>query len=348
MADGAIQAALLNHDRVRRTTDIPLFYGKKSKDTIQPQQYIERLEKAARVAQWPDDQRRCDEFTLSLRENALSWYNTLDNIIGFNKNNWNDLKAKFLEAYAPKYSAKALCICFQDLRQKPDETVQDFYNRVSDTFRNAYQVKPDHTITYEGAMHDGITQAHANEILLQGVTRMQLLMLNTMFLGGLKEDIRNRVLEEGPTRPDDSVKLAREIESIINDRRKDRGIVITSIEASEAEDGLDVGEIDEEEANHLNAVNAVLRRKGRPQYRFRLRPRGGQQKGSDGNGLRDGLNGTGAIICFFCNKPGHRIAQCYARNGSGRGRGGRGGGRRVATVDTAVSAVTQPQETLNF
>jgi hypothetical protein len=272
----------------------------------------------------------------------------LDNIIGFNKNNWNDLKAKFLEAYAPKYSAKALCICFQDLRQKPDETVQDFYNRVSDTFRNAYQVKPDHTITYEGAMHDGITQAHANEILLQGVTRMQLLMLNTMFLGGLKEDIRNRVLEEGPTRPDDSVKLAREIESIINDRRKDRGVVITSIEVGEAEDGLDVGEVDEEEANHLNAVNAVLRRKGRPQYRFRLRPRGGQQKGSDGNGLRDGLNGTGAIICFFCNKPGHRIAQCYARNGSGRGRGGRGGGRRVATVDTAVSAVTQPQETLNF
>ncbi len=68
-------------------------------------------------------------------------------------------------------------------------------------------------------MHDGITQAHANEILLQGVTRMQLLMLNTMFLGGLKEDIRNRVLEEGPTHPDNSVKLAREIKSIINDRR---------------------------------------------------------------------------------------------------------------------------------
>ena len=197
-------------------------------------------------------------------------------------------------------------------------------------------------------MHDGITQAHTNEILLQGVTRMQLLMLNTMFLGGLKEDIRNRVLEEGPTHPDNSVKLAREIESIINDRRKDRGVVITSIEVGEAEDGLDVGEVDEEEANHLNAVNAVLRRKGRPQYRFRLRPRGGQQKGSDGNGLRDGLNGTGAIICFFCNKPGHRIAQCYARNGSGRGRGGRGGGRRVATVDTSVSAGTQPQETLNF
>jgi hypothetical protein len=110
--------------------------------------------------------------------------------------------------------------------------------------------------------------------------------------------------------------------SIINDRQRDQGIVVTSIESGEAEDGLDVGKVDEDEANHLNAVNTVLRRKGHPQYRFRLRPRGQQQKGSDGNGLRDGLIGTGAIICFFCNKPGHRITQCYARNGSGRGRGG--------------------------
>jgi hypothetical protein len=118
----AIQQALIAHDRVRRTTDIPLFYGRKGKDTIEPQQYIERLERAVTVAQWPDDQMRCDEFVLSLWDNALSWYSMLDNIIGFDKNVWNELKKKFLEAYAPKYSAKALCICFQDLRQKNDET----------------------------------------------------------------------------------------------------------------------------------------------------------------------------------------------------------------------------------
>jgi hypothetical protein len=33
-------------------------------------------------------------------------------------------------------------------------------------------------------------------------------MMNTVFLGGLKEEIRNRVLEEAPTKPD----AAREIE----------------------------------------------------------------------------------------------------------------------------------------
>jgi len=272
----------------------------------------------------------------------------LDNIIGFNKNNWNNLKNKFLEAYAPKYSAKALCICFQDLRQKNDDTVQDFYNRVLDTFQNSYQTKSDHTTTYVGTMHDGITQAHADEIMLQGVTQMQLKMLNTMFLGSLKEEICNRVLEEGPTHPDDSVKAAREIESILNDKRRDKGVIITSIEEADPEDGLDVGKVDEEEANHLNAVNAVLRHKGRPKYRFRMRPRGGSQRGSDGIGLRDGFNGTGAIIFFFCNKLGHRIAQCHTKAASGRGRGGTRG-RRVAAVEATTPKTGQAnQDTLNL
>jgi hypothetical protein len=346
-----IQQALIAHDRVRRTTDIPLFYGKKGKDTIEPQQYIERLERAATVAQWPDDQRRCDEFVLSLRDNALSWYSTLDNIIGFNKNVWNELKKKFLEAYAPKYSAKALCICFQDLRQKNDETVQDFYNRVSNTFKNAYQEKPDHTITYVGTLHGAITQAQANEIMGQGVTRMQLLMLNTMFLGGLKEEIRNRVLKDGPTEPDASVKAAREIETILNDKKKEKGVFITSIEEEEEgpEEGRDMGDVDEEEAAQLQAINAILRKKGRPQYRFRVRPRGGSQMGFDGTGPRDGFNGTGAVICFFCNKPGHRIAQCRAK-AAGRGRGGGGArGRRVATLEGASSRPAQDsQNSLNY
>jgi len=89
MAAAQIQQALIAHDRVRRTTDIPLFYGKKGKDTITPQQLVERLERASRVAGWDalanPGQRKTDEFFLSLRENALSWYNTLDNIIGYNR-----------------------------------------------------------------------------------------------------------------------------------------------------------------------------------------------------------------------------------------------------------------------
>ncbi len=134
---------------------------------------------------------------------------------------------------------------------------------------------------------------------------MQWLMLNTVFLGGLREEIRSRVLEEGPTEPDESAQLAREIESIINDRRKEKGYNVTNILASETEaDPEDVGEVDEEEAAQLHEVNAILKRKGWPQYKFRVKSRGPNSSS---------FNGTGAVICFYCKKPGHRIAQCRTK-----------------------------------
>jgi hypothetical protein len=228
------------------------------------------------------------------------------------------------------------------LRQKSDESVQDFYNKVSDTFRNAYQTKPDHTVTFVGNLPGTATQAECNDVLKQGVERMQLLMLNTVFLGGLREEIRTRVLEDGPTNPDDSVKAARDIESINNDKRREKGFHVTSIEGPpEDEEAEDVGEVDEQEAAQLREVNAILRKKGRPQYRFRVRPQRGQQRGSYGTRANGNFNGTGAIVCFFCNKPGHQIAQCRDNPATKRGRGR--GRRRVA----AVEEVTNGQDSNN-
>ncbi len=206
---------------------------------------------------------------------------------------------------------------------------------MTDTFRNAYRTKPDHTVTYQGNLH-GSTQAQCNEIMLQGVNWMQWLMLNTVFLGGLREDIRTRVLEEGPTEPDESAKLAREIESIISDRRRERGYNVTNITASEADnDPEDVGEVNKEEAAQLREVNTILRKKGRPQYKFRIKPRG-PNSGS--------FSGTGAVICFFCNKPAHRIAQCRTKMAAGRS--GRGRPRRVTAIEEADGPASQ--KSLNY
>ena len=84
---------------------------------------------------------------------------------------------------------------------------------------------------------------------------MQLLMLNKVFLGGLREEIRNRVLEIGLTKPDDSVKAAREIKSINNDWRKEKGFKFTSIEGPhEDEEAKDVGDVDKQEAAQLREV----------------------------------------------------------------------------------------------
>jgi hypothetical protein len=104
MAAEDIAQAVTQHDKVHRSTDIPLFYGRKDKDTISPHQLVERLAHGARVANWNDDECICDEFFLCLRDKAISRANTLNNVPGFDKGNWASVKAEFLAAYATKYT----------------------------------------------------------------------------------------------------------------------------------------------------------------------------------------------------------------------------------------------------
>ncbi len=140
---------------------------------------------------------------MCLRDGAMSWYNTLEKIIGFNTASWADTKTEFMKAYAPRYTAKTLCTNFQDLLQ----TVQDFYNYVSDVFRDVYQVKPAHILTCP-AERQGLTQAQGDELQLGGIMAKQLLMMNMVFIGGLREEILVKVLKMGPTRIQEWVDLA--------------------------------------------------------------------------------------------------------------------------------------------
>ena len=210
----ALETALNNHDRSKRSSDIPLFYGTKDKDTVNPQQLVDRIERAAAISNWDSPvgndadaadlglargaKRRADELYLCLRGKAISWFHTLEHIPGFVNTNWDDLKKEFLDAYAPRYTARTLCVTLQELRQRSEENVQDYYNRVSDAFRNAYKEKPDALKNFDGtdAQRGGANPATANLINLLGVQKMQLHMMNTIFIGGLRDELRSKVLED--------------------------------------------------------------------------------------------------------------------------------------------------------
>ena len=47
-----LQEALNAHDRVCKSTDLPLFFGRKDKDTVPPNLLLDRINGAATVAQW--------------------------------------------------------------------------------------------------------------------------------------------------------------------------------------------------------------------------------------------------------------------------------------------------------
>jgi hypothetical protein len=75
---------------------------------ISPHQLLERINRAKHLANWPVDECMCDKFYLCLRDRAISFSNTLDNIPGFNKNNWTDVQREFPAAYATKFTACTL------------------------------------------------------------------------------------------------------------------------------------------------------------------------------------------------------------------------------------------------
>jgi len=147
----------------------------------------------------------------------------------------------------------------------------------------------------------------------KAVDWMQLLMLNTVFLGSLKEDICTWVQEEGP----------QQAQWLSQDTQRNW----KHHQWQEEREGLPCNEDWRprgrwswgDKAAQLCEVNAILIMIVWPQYCFRVQPWRGLQRGPNGTRAGDSFSRTGAITCFFWNKPGYRIAKCHKNPSAGWG-----------------------------
>ena len=296
----ALAAALADHDRIRKSTDLPLFYGRKDKDVITAHQLMERLNRAAVIVGW-DDARKCSEFYLILRDRAIHWWNSLDNeeINNITVDNWVELQAAFLRAYAPKYTAKSTCNIFIDLQQKNGESVQDYYLRVDDGFRRMCETKPftieaqvvAPLLPQDAVVAAGLTVEQALVYKLEGVRQQEKFLLHQLFIAGLREDIRTKMMEARHMTVRATVDAAREFETILADRRGGR----THVTALEE---------DEDKQDEEGEVDAIRGRDGK------FKPNNNGNRPSNGaNGNRKPFSG----LCRFCKKPGHLQRFCFER-----------------------------------
>jgi len=305
MAD-ALQAALNAHDRVRKSTDLPLFYGKKEKDTVTPNVLLDRINRAAVIANWNTDERKCTEFYMILRDRALIWWDSLENADNVDRDNWTEIQKEFLAAYAPKFTARTTCTNFQDLTQRTGENVHDYYLRVTEAFKKMCDAKPA-AIRDVRVDRGAATEAQATAIKKEGIIDSERFFLHQLFIAGLKEDLRTKIMEAGKTNIQDSLTIARELEVILNDRKKTSPGGVTSVKNEENKTEEDNEELDEED---LTTLNAIRFQRGKPPLKnfrrsgFQARPPFQQRQQGQGQGTPK---------CRYCKIPGHVQKVCRKR-----------------------------------
>jgi hypothetical protein len=311
-----MQNALERHDRLKKSTEIPLFYGSKDKDTVLPSLIVDRIDSAAETARW-DDRQKCRELIAILREKAVRWYRGLEDV-EVDVRNWNQLKEAFLASYEPKFTAKTNCTNFHDLIQGPNEEVQEYYNRITEVFLRICQTRPANmaNLVRDWAPAPQVAAADANAAAIaaveahnanamtapqnraadkmEGILHCQRFFKQQIFIASLRDEIRFEVMKEGRETMKDTLDSARQHEVMLSDiKKKGPTQHVQSITSDESN-------MTEEQWVQINAVLMQQGRRPLPRPNsFRPRPR------------RFGGN------CRYCKKPGHMQKDCISRKKAG-------------------------------
>ncbi len=299
-AGPALAQALNDHDCMRRSTDIPLFYARRKKDTVLPRILIDRIEDAAAIATW-DEARKIRELKLCFRERAIIWYKSLkDDNIDFAV--WDDVKKEFLDTFEPKYSAKTVCANFADLRQHPEESMNNYRCRVQVAYDRLIDNKP---ATMAAVRLAGATVDQAKA---EGINDLALFFKHQLFLARIKDPIRDKVLEAGKATFQESMKLAREIEAIQNDRKRSQKIaaIKSTMQPSEAA-AIFWDELADEEIEQIAAVHHQ-----QPPRNNNFNAASTRAPAANAAQIRSNGPRNPNIVCRYCKKKGHMQRECHS------------------------------------
>jgi hypothetical protein len=284
-----VAQALNDHDCSKRSTDIPLFYGQPGRDTIAAHLLIICINDAATIAGWAIDQKIL-KFKMSLRDKAVGLFEGFIED-GLDVDDCDVVKAEFLESYKHKYSAKTTCTNFTELTQKTDKSINDYTYHVQMAHKHLTDNKP-------------ATMAAVKEAKAEGIADTFKFVKHQLFLAGLKDGIRNKVLQAEKATFNESVKVARNLETIQNNHKR-----LNKITAAKAK-------LQPEEANDIiweNLTEQEIEQVAALQARNNRFPPKNNNGLARNNGQAHNSSASNPnIICRYSDKKEHRQKECFS------------------------------------
>ena len=141
-AAAAAGAALQADKIIKKSTDLPWYYGIPAKETISASDLITRLEAAAGVSNWDTDDKKIRELYLLFGEEALLWWKCTKRNEDCNIADWASVKKAFLLNYEPTITARTTCTNLADLVQRPNEVANRYHHRLFATFDKLQSTYP--------------------------------------------------------------------------------------------------------------------------------------------------------------------------------------------------------------
>ncbi len=209
------------------------------------------------------------------------------------------VKAKFLESYEPKYSAKTTRANFTDLTQKMDKSINNYTYHV----QMSYKCLTDNKQATMAAVRAAAPTIQ--EAIAEGIADTIKFVKHQLFLAGLKDGIRDKVLEVAKATFNKSVKGAHNLETIQNDHKRLHKINAVKAELPPDEAKKIIWENwTEQEIEEIAAIRAHNNRFP-PKKNNGPAHNNGQARTSSARNLN--------IICRYCNKKGHLQIECFSR-----------------------------------
>ena len=301
------QDALLHHHRIRRSTDLPTFHGIFGRDSITPRDLITRFENAADIAKWQTPEKKCQEFYMILRDDALTWWASMKDY-KIDTKDWDTVKAHFIKKFEPKSTAKTSCANLVELTQRPGESATKFHFRLYKIYERLCESRPAtiFNVNTVPAVAAAATAAEQQAIKKEGIEDMEMFIKHQLFVAGLREPLRSEVMKEGKATLGEAVDFADELEAIHRKNDKTVNAIYEEDENTTANHAKENFNADELADDEIEAINAIRQRNGKKPFmkKRNFTPRPGNNSSN---------NGGNTIKCRYCKKPNHMQKECKSR-----------------------------------